>query len=71
MVECIDGLARITSKELATTHSVKSGTLQDACSTRPRVVAGLEKSARMHTVRLMNNLIKVPKRMVTKVQWLC
>ena len=40
-VECIDGLARITSKELATT-----GTLQNACSTRPRVVANLEKSAR-------------------------
>ena len=25
------------------THSVKSGTLQNACSTRPRVVAGLAK----------------------------
>ena len=37
--ESIDGLARITSKELATTHSVKSCTLQNACSTRPRVVA--------------------------------
>ena len=45
VVECLDGLARITSKELATTHSVKSGTLQNACSTRPRVVAGLGKSA--------------------------
>ena len=33
-VECFDGLARITSKELASTHSVKSGTLQNACSTR-------------------------------------
>ena len=32
-VESLDGLARITSKELATTHSVKSGTLQNACST--------------------------------------
>ena len=39
VVECLDGLARITSKELASTHSVKSGTLQNACSTRPRVVA--------------------------------
>ena len=38
--ECIDGLARITSKELATTHSVTSGTPQNARSTRPRVVAG-------------------------------
>ena len=68
VVECLDGLARITSKELATTRSVKSGTLQNACSTRPRVVAGLGKSARMHTVRLMNSLVKGPKRMMTRVQ---
>ena len=45
--ECLDGPARITSKELASTHSVKSGTLQNACSTRPRVVAVFLKSARM------------------------
>ena len=69
--ECIDGLARITSKELASTHSVKSGTLQNACSTRRRVVADLGKSARMHIARLMNSLAKGLKRMVTKVQWLC
>ena len=68
VVECIGGLARITSKELAITHFVKSGTLQNACSTRPRVVAGLGKSARMHTVRLMNSLVKGPKRMMTRVQ---
>ena len=43
VVECLDGLARITSKELAITHFVKSGTLQNACSTRPRVVVGLGK----------------------------
>ena len=48
VVERLDGLARITSKELATAHSVKGGTLQNACSTRPRVVVGLVKSARMH-----------------------
>ena len=66
--ECIGGLARVASKELATTHFVKSGTLQNACSTRPRVVAGLGKSARMHTVRLMNSLVKGPKRMMTRVQ---
>ena len=65
--ECIDGLARITSEELATTRSVKSGTLQNVCSTRPRVVAGLVESARTHTVRLMNNLIKGPKRMMARV----
>ena len=41
VVECLDGPARITSKELAPIHSVKSGTLQNACSTRPRVVADL------------------------------
>ena len=35
VVECLDGPARITSKELAPIHSVKSGTLQGACSTRP------------------------------------
>ena len=43
VVECLDGLARVTSKELAPIHSVKSGTLQNACSTRPRVVADLGK----------------------------
>ena len=61
VVECLDGLARITSKELATTHFVKNDTLQNACSTRPRVVAGLGKSALMHIVRLMNSLVKGPK----------
>ena len=68
VVECRDGLARITSEELAITHFVKCGTLQNACSTRPRVVADLGKSARMHIVSLMNNLAKGPKRMMTKVQ---
>ena len=67
VVECLDGHARISSKELAITHSVKSGTLQNACSTRPRVVADLRKSALMHIARLMNNLAKGPKRMMTKV----
>ena len=66
--ESFDGPARITSKELAPIHSMKSGTLQNACSTRPRVVANLGKSAHMHIVRLMNNLVKGPKRMMTKVQ---
>ena len=70
-VERLDGLERITSEELAITHYVKSGTLQNACSTRPRVVVGLGKSAHMHTVRLMNSRLKGPKRMMTQVQWLC
>ena len=38
VVECFDCLTRITSKELAPIHSVISGILQNACSTRPRVV---------------------------------
>ena len=68
VVECLEGLARITSKELAPIHSVKSGTFQNACSTRPRVVADVGKSARMHIVRLMNNLVNGPKRMMSKAQ---
>ena len=67
-VEYLDGLARITSEELALIHSVKSGTLQSACSTKPRVVADLVKSAHMHIAMLMNSLAKGPKRMVTEVQ---
>ena len=69
-VECLDGLARITFEELATTHFVKNGTLQNACSTRPRVVVGLGTSAHSHIVRLMNSRQKGLKRMMTKVQWL-
>ena len=69
MDECFDGHARITSKELAPIHSVKSDTLQNACSTRPRMVEDLEKSALMRIARLMNNPVKGLKRMVTKVQW--
>ena len=49
-------------EELAITHFVKNGTLQNACSTRPRMVANLGKSAHTHIVRLMNNLIKGPKK---------
>ena len=55
VVECLDGPSRITLKELAITHFVENGTLQNACSTRPRVVVGLGKNAHTHTVRLMNS----------------
>ena len=68
VVECLDGPARITSKELAPIHSVKSGTLQNACFTRPRVVANLSRRALMHIIRLKNSPGKGPKRMMTKVQ---
>ena len=40
VLECLDGIARISLEELAITHFVKNGTLQNACSTRPRVVVG-------------------------------
>ena len=52
VVECRDGLARITFEELAMTHFVENVTLQNACSTRPRVVVGLRKSTHSHIVRL-------------------
>ena len=65
------GLARITLEELAITHFVKSGTLQKSCSTRPRVVVGLGKSAHSHIVRLVNSRQKGLKRMMTKVLWPC
>ena len=71
VVECRDGLARVTLKELAITHFVKNGTLQNACTTRPRVVVGLGRSAHSHTVRLMNSRQKGPNRIMTKVLWLC
>ena len=64
--ECLDGPARITLKELAPIHSVQSGTLQNACSTRPRVVAVLVKSAHMHIARWMNSLAKCTKRKCDK-----
>ena len=69
-VERLDGLARKTLEELAITHFVKDGTLQNACSTRPRVVAGSGDSVLTHIARLMNSQTKGPKRMMTKVQWL-
>ena len=61
-VESLDGHARITFKDRAPNHSVNSGTLQNACSTRRRVVADLVRGARMHTVRLTNSLTKGSKK---------
>ena len=60
--DCLDCPARITSKELAPIHSVKSGILQNACSTSPKRVADLGNSALMHTARLMNSPAKGLKR---------
>ena len=63
--------ARITSKELAPLHFVKSGIVQNACSTSQKMDADLGKSVLMRIARLMNSLAKGLKRMVTKVLWLC
>ena len=65
--ECFDGHARITSKELSPIHSVKSGTLQNACSTRLRVVADLVKSALKHS-QVDEQPSKRFLKMMTKVQ---
>ena len=64
--ECFDGHARITSKELAPIHSVKSGTLQNASSTSQKMDADLGKSALMHIASFTNSLAKGLKRMKTK-----
>ena len=77
VVECLDGLARITSKELAITHSVKGGTLQNACSTRPRVVGRFgEKCSYAHrqvdeqpSKRSKKNDDKSPVAMLKKGDW--
>ena len=69
VVECHDGLARITLEELAITHSVKNGRM--LVLQGPRVVVGLVRSARSHIVRLMNSRRKGLKRIMTKVLWLC
>ena len=61
MVECLDGLARIISNELAISHFVKDGILQNTCSTRPRVVVGLWRSAHSHIVRLTHSRLKWSK----------
>ena len=67
----LDCRARITSQELAPLHCVKSGILQNACSTSPRMDADLvKKSALKHTAKMMNSPGRSFKRIVTKVQWL-
>ena len=43
----------------------------EVCSTTPRVVVGLGRSAHSHIVRLMSSRWKGLKRIMTKVPWLC
>ena len=64
VVECLDGLARITSKELAPINDVKSGILQYACAcfTCRRMGAVLVKSALLRIARLTNSPAKRTKK---------
>ena len=64
-------MARLPCKDYLKGASVKSGILRSACSTSPKMDANLEISTFTHTARLTNSQTKGPKRMVTKVQWLC
>ena len=68
-VECFDGLARITSEELAITHPAKDGILLNACSTRTRMVAVLGRSALLHIVRLTHSRRNGPNQIMTKALW--
>ena len=70
VVECRDGLVRITSKELAITHPAKGGILLNACSTKTRMVAVLVISALLRIVRLTHSRRNGPNRIMTKAPWL-
>ena len=65
----LDCRARITSKGLAQLHSVKNGTLQNACSTSQKEDENLGKSALTPTARLTNSPARSLQRIVTKLQW--
>ena len=69
VVECRDGLARITLEEFAITHFVKDGILQNACSTKTRMVAVFGRSAHSHIVRLTHSRRNGPNRIMTKAPW--
>ena len=68
VVECLDGLARVTLEELAIPHVVLNGTVQNACTTRPRVVAGLGEKCSFAHRQVDEQPTKRSKRMMTEVQ---
>ena len=68
--DCLDGLARITSKELAPIHSVKSGILQNLFYESENGCRFGEQCSDAHR-QVDEQLSKRSKKMVTKVQWLC
>ena len=72
VVECLDGLARITSMELAPIHSVKNGIPPECLFYKSESGCRFgEKWSYAASPGLTNRLAKGPKRMVAKVQWLC
>ena len=67
VVEHLDGLARITSKELAITHFVKKWHPPECLFYKTKSGCRFgEKCSYAHPVRLMNSRLKGPKRMMTK-----
>ena len=70
MVERLDGLARITLEELATTHFVKNGTLQSARSTRTKSGCRFGEKCSFAHRQVDEQPTKRSNRMMTKVQWL-
>ena len=67
VVECLDGLARITSKELATTHFVKVALSRVLVLQDQEWLSVWEKCSYAHR-QVDKQLVKSPKRMMTKVQ---
>ena len=64
--ECLDGPARITSKELAPNSFCQERHPPECLFCKTKSGCRLEKSALMHIARLMNSQAKGPKRMMTK-----
>ena len=64
-------LQGLRSRNLKITHFVICGTLQNACSTRPRVVVGLGKTCSFADREVDKQPTKRSQKNEDKVQWLC
>ena len=71
VVECLDGPARITLKEPCNNSFCERWHPPECLFYKTKSGCRFGKSALMRIARLMNSPAKGPKRMVTKVQWLC
>ena len=70
MVERLDGLARITFEELAITHFVKNGTLQNAFFYKTKSGCRFGEKCSFAHRQTDEQPTKMSKKMMTKVQWL-